>query len=198
MILAALRAAKRKHKAISLAFCDIAKAYDTVCRELLYTKLRKIGFGGKVVALIRSMNYIDCVRVNFAQRLSDPIYFTQGVKQGSSLSPMLFALYIASLGASLQETNLGIEFGYTTLTALFFADDLLLLSSTPKGGMNKLLNIVTEFCILNVLCLLNMEGGGGCPFHSSVRTIIIIIKKNPHPRVFPLTIRELSSLGSSV
>ena len=61
MIFAALRAAKRKHKAISLAFCDIAKAYDTVCRELLYTKLRKIGFGGKVVTLIRSMYYNDCV-----------------------------------------------------------------------------------------------------------------------------------------
>jgi len=85
MILAALRAAKRKHKAISLAFCDIAKAYDTVCRELLNTKLRNIGFGGKVVSLIRSMYYNDCVRVNLAQGLSDPIYFTQGVKQGCSL-----------------------------------------------------------------------------------------------------------------
>ena len=146
MILAALRAAKRKHKAISLAFCDIAKAYDTVCRELLYTKLRNIGFGGKVVALIRSMYYNDCVRVNLAQGLSDPVYFTQGVKQGCSLSPMLFALYIASLGTALHNTNLGIEFGHVTLTALFFADDLLLLSSTPKGGMNKLLNLVTEFC----------------------------------------------------
>ena len=59
---------------------------------------------------------------------------------------MLFALYIASLGTFLQETNLGIDFGHTTLMALFFADNLLLLSSTPEGGMNKLLNIVTEFC----------------------------------------------------
>ncbi|XP_023345051.1 uncharacterized protein LOC111714221 [Eurytemora carolleeae] len=46
MILAALRVAKRKKQCISLAFCDIAKAYDSVCRELLYTKLRHIGFGG--------------------------------------------------------------------------------------------------------------------------------------------------------
>ena len=59
---------------------------------------------------------------------------------------MLFALYITSLGTSLQETNLGVDLGHTTLTALFFADDLLLLLSTPKGGVNKLLNIVTEFC----------------------------------------------------
>ncbi|XP_023328114.1 uncharacterized protein LOC111701175, partial [Eurytemora carolleeae] len=62
MILAALRVAKRKKQCISLAFCDIAKAYDSVCRELLYTKLRHIGFGGRVVSLIRSMYYNDCVR----------------------------------------------------------------------------------------------------------------------------------------
>ena len=38
--------AKDNHKeehCICLDFCDIAKAYDTKCRELLYTKLRQIG-----------------------------------------------------------------------------------------------------------------------------------------------------------
>ena len=33
--------------ALCKAFCDIAKAYDSVFRELLYTKLRSIGFGGR-------------------------------------------------------------------------------------------------------------------------------------------------------
>ena len=33
--------------ALRKAFCDIAKAYDSVFRELLYTKLRSIGFGGR-------------------------------------------------------------------------------------------------------------------------------------------------------
>ena len=146
MILAALRSAKRKKHCISLAFCDIAKAYDSVCRELLYTKLRNIGFGGRVVALIRSMYFNDCVRVNLNEGLSDPVYFTQGVKQGCSLSPMLFALYIASLGMALDRTKLGVKLGNVILTALFFADDLLLLSRTPKRGMNKLLKIVAQFC----------------------------------------------------
>jgi len=55
MILAVLQSAKRTHQSISLAFCDIAKAYDSVCRELLYTKLWSIGFAGRVVSLIWSM-----------------------------------------------------------------------------------------------------------------------------------------------
>ena len=33
----------------SIAFCDIAKAYDSVCCKLFYTKLSTKGFWGKVV-----------------------------------------------------------------------------------------------------------------------------------------------------
>ena len=36
VILALIREARRKHRTISIAFCDLAKAYDSVCRELLY------------------------------------------------------------------------------------------------------------------------------------------------------------------
>ena len=63
MLLAAVRKAKRKGHSVSIAFCDIAKAYDSVNRELLYTKLDTIGFGGKVKSLIQSMYYNDSVRV---------------------------------------------------------------------------------------------------------------------------------------
>ena len=80
LILAALRLAKRKKQWNSLAFCDIAKVYDSVCRELLYTKLRSIGFGGRVVAIIRAMHFNDCVKVSLKGGLSDPVYFTQGVR----------------------------------------------------------------------------------------------------------------------
>ena len=109
MILAALRSAKRKHQSILLAFCDIAKAYDSVCQELLYTKLRSIGFGGRVVSLNQSMYFNDSVQINLAHGLLEPLYFTQGVKQGCSLSPLLFALYIASLGQALDSFKLGVK-----------------------------------------------------------------------------------------
>ena len=53
MLLAAIRKAKSKGHTISIAFCDIAKAYDSVNRELLYTKLDSLGFGGRVKSLIQ-------------------------------------------------------------------------------------------------------------------------------------------------
>lgn len=37
VLLAAVQRAKKKNQSVSLAFCDIAKAYDSVDRELMYT-----------------------------------------------------------------------------------------------------------------------------------------------------------------
>ena len=153
IILSAIKTARRKHKTISIAFCDIAKAYDSVCRELLYTKLRYLGFGGRVVSIIRSMYYNDSVRISLESGVSEPLYFTQGVKQGCSLSPLLFSLYIAQLGTALHRSKLGINIGAELITALFFADDLVLISGTPKTGMIKLLKLVNNFCEDNKMSL---------------------------------------------
>ena len=70
MLLAAIRKVKKKGQTVSIAFCDIAKAYDSVNRELLYTKLDTIGFGGRVKSIIQSMYYNDSVRVRIKGGLS--------------------------------------------------------------------------------------------------------------------------------
>ena len=96
-------------------YCDLANAYNSFCQELLYTKLQSISFGSKVVSLIRSMYFNDCVRINLFHGLTDPLFtdplfFTMGVKQGCSLSPLLFSLYIAKLVDALNSTILGVRY----------------------------------------------------------------------------------------
>ena len=145
-ILAVIREAKRQHRSISIAFCDLAKAYDSICRELLYVKLSRIGFGGKVLSLIQSMYYNDNVQLTLPTRLSAPIWFTKGVKQGCSLSPMLFSLYVSGLGDALHNSELGFRMGEVVLTAIFFADDLVLIAGSPKYAMDRLLDTVARFC----------------------------------------------------
>ena len=146
LLLTAVRKARKKKYKISVAFCDLTKAYDSVNREVLYKKLQSIGFGGKVLDLIQSMYFNDCIRIKIGGVLSEPVWFTRGVKQGCCLSPLLFSLYISGLGIQLQATKLGIELKTAVLTSLFFADDLVLISKTSVRGMNTLLKIVDKFC----------------------------------------------------
>ena len=146
MLLAAIRKAKKKRQVLTIAFCDIAKAYDSVNRELLYTKLDSIGFGGKIKRLIQSMYYNDSVQVKIGTGLSSPLWFTRGVKQGCVLSPLLFALYIATLGNVLHTMKEGVTFEGVVVSALFFADDLVLISRTKRRGMERMLRAVNRFC----------------------------------------------------
>ena len=96
-----IRKAKKKKQVLTTAFCDIAKAYNSVNRELLYTKLDFLGFGGKVKRLIQSMYYNDAVQDKIGAGLSSPLWLTRGVKQGCVLSPLL-VLYISTLGNVLH------------------------------------------------------------------------------------------------
>ena len=146
MLLSAIRKAKKKGHTVSIAFCDIAKAYDSVNRELLYTKLDTIGFGGKVKSLIQSMYYNDSVRVRIKGGLTAPLWFTKGVKQGCGLSPLLFSLYMAGLGEKLHAMKEGVNFNGQVISALFFADDLVLISRTKVRGMERMLKEVSRFC----------------------------------------------------
>ena len=91
-------------------------------------KLDSIGFGGRVKSLIQSMYYNDCVQIRVKGGLSAPLWFTKGVKQGWVLSPMLFSLYISGLGKVLHSLPKGIAFDGVVISALFFTDDLVLIS----------------------------------------------------------------------
>ena len=90
-------------------------------------------------SLIQSMYYNDCVQVRLGNGLSAPLWFTKGVKQGCVLSPLLFALYLSGLGRVLHSMKEGVNFSGVVVSALIFADDLVLISWTRIQGMNKLL-----------------------------------------------------------
>ena len=70
---------------------------------------------------------------------------SRGVKQGCSLSPILFALYIADLGHELSNCGEGFELQGVKICSLFFADDIVLFSPTAKG-LKTIIKIVMKHC----------------------------------------------------
>ena len=57
---------------------------------------------------------------------------------GCNLSPILFCIFINNLGIELNTSGLGIDLASTNISAIFFADDLVLLGKS-KNALNTLM-----------------------------------------------------------
>ena len=137
--------AKAEGKEVHKAYIDIHKAYDSVNREILWAKLRNLNFGEKFIKCIENLYKDDCIQTESHGLKSKPIFLSRGVRQGCSLSPILFALYLSDLGFDLMNSTQGFMLMDTRISALFFADDLVLLARSSKG-LNELLLLVYNHC----------------------------------------------------
>ena len=84
------------------------------------------------------------VFVRLSDGLLKPIGTTIGLKQGCGISPLLFNLFINKLPDIFDQTCDPIKVGNEDLSSLLWADDLVLLSSTPQG-LQKSIDKTFEF-----------------------------------------------------
>ena len=137
--------AKAQRSKVHLAFLDISKAYDSVNREVLWKKLSSMGFGGRFLASLKSLYTNDCIDCMVNGRLTRPIFLRRGLRQGCSLSPMLFALYISEVGLDITSSGLGVRLGNVVVSGLLFADDVVLITQTGDSLKNLLDRVKTGF-----------------------------------------------------
>ena len=97
-----LMKAKHMKKRVHLCYVDISKAYDSVNRSLLWSKLSSLGFGGDFLGCLKALYTGDSVDSVINGISTSPVYLGRGLRQGCSLSPLLFALYIADMGFDLS------------------------------------------------------------------------------------------------
>ena len=90
---------------------------------------------------------LSCVRVN--GEFTDMFDCPQGLKQGCVLSPTLFSIIINEIATSVaNEGRHGLQLlpGLIELFILLFADDLALLSCSPRG-LQVQLDCVHRLCM---------------------------------------------------
>ena len=132
------------------AFIDFKKAYDCINRNLLFTKLCNIGISGKMLTALLSI-YKDvkcCIRLNGFK--TDWFNVDCGLKQGCSLSPILFNLYVNDLVTQISELGLGIDIDGEKVAVLLYADDLVILSET-EDDLQAILDTLNIWCNTNCL-----------------------------------------------
>lgn len=130
------------------AFVDFKKAYDSINRNLLFKKMRHLGINGSMYrALIAIYDNVRCsVRLNGIY--TEWFEVKCGLKQGCSLSSILFNLYINDLIQRIADLNVGIEIDGQKVGILAYADDVVLLTET-EADLQLLLDELNMWCVNN-------------------------------------------------
>ena len=97
--------------------------YEKANRNMLLTKLIKVGMHGTITHRTQSVLKCNFQQILDADFLSNEIEQKTGVAQGDKFSPLLFSLFIADLYFELKCKGLDV---------IFYADDLLLGSYCNK------------------------------------------------------------------
>lgn len=105
-----------------------------------------MGFGGRFLRCLQALYEGDHVTCSVGGLTTRPVFLGRGLRQGCSLSPLLFALYVAGLGQELSRQTEGVKLFRVCVSALFFADDIVLIARTADG-LRSLLRIVQQHCL---------------------------------------------------
>ena len=122
-------------------FIEYEKAFDFVNRDLLHTKLIKMGLHGNMLHTIQSVLKCNFQKILDGGFFSNEIEQKSGVEQGDKLSPLLFSLSIA---------DLYFEMKCKALDVIFYADDLV-LGSHCQCQLQQNLNNLSTYCSGNCL-----------------------------------------------
>ena len=125
------------------AFVDFRKAFDYVNRDFLWSKLITPGIRGNILNIIRGMYNEVKSKVKYMGNTSFGRFL--GVRQGESLSPFLFCMFVNDLKYCLESKGVeGVTVGDLKLRLFLYADDSTLISANREGLQHSL------YCLYSV------------------------------------------------
>ena len=124
--------------------CMPASAFVRVHYGKLFDVLMKRNVPAVFIRLLLDSYLNQRICAAWGACKSDFFQATNGVKQGSIISPMLFSVYVDELIARLQASGLGCNIGRSYIGVLGYADDLTLLSPSVNA-LSKMVGICEEY-----------------------------------------------------
>ena len=131
-------------------FLDASKAFDLVDHGILFKTLLERGLPLSIVRFLISWYSMQQLRVRWNSSLSDPFKVSNGVRQGSVLSPILFSVYLDSLLVDLSKSGVGCYWGSVFAGAFAYADDVVLLAPCA-AALRIMLSICSRFALSHKL-----------------------------------------------
>ena len=109
-------------------------------------KLVNYGVRGNMYNVIKSIYSVSFNSVLLNEQKTDWFMCKQGVRQGDTLSPTLFGMYLNYLSNVINEKKCGVDIGFRELSCLAYADDLALISDSEEN-LQTLLDTLNEWCV---------------------------------------------------
>lgn len=147
-----MRTSKEKKQNLYLTVYDYSKAFDKVERTRLmlgmvdkmeafeWLALYNYYKGSKIIIFTKKIGYTTKIKI------------TRGVKQGGSLSPLLFNFYVQLLILRVLDSSLTIQIVDLRLGIILYADDTATMCKTANE-LKKVLKIIEEFCKENEIII---------------------------------------------
>ena len=147
-------------KRVFCAFIDYQKAFDSVDRSLLWQKLLSYNINGKLLTVIRQMynRAKSCIKKD--NMISEYFLCNIGVRQGDTLSPLLFALFINDFNQYISTAYRGlniVQSCYSSLNdedivllklfVLLYANNTIILAENEKE-LQLALDKVHQYCTM--------------------------------------------------
>ena len=126
-----------KNKQICIAFLDLKSAFDSVPRKYLWDALIKKNVPKQLITAIQSVYNGSKGIVRIEGQTSKEFNMEKGIKQGDSLSPLLFINFIDEIIKICKWRTPRTQIGYWKMRpiqvqTLIYADDIILIAENEE------------------------------------------------------------------
>ena len=138
------------NSSVFVCFLDASKAFDRVNHGTQFWKLVNRDVPYYIVRLLVYWYSNQTMCVRWGNAISDVFKTSNGVRQGSVLSPFLFNVYVDSLSEILNQQHIGCFNSGELINHLLYADDLCLISPSVNG-LNISLSVFVKSLVLTMM-----------------------------------------------